>query len=347
VLPPRRLIESAARRFAELAPASAATGVAVQARLAAENLARMLLGPSLGDIVEAHRLLVAADGALLSVPFAALPIPRLMRVAGGGDGGPLLIDNYEVISIPSASLAAWVAQEAEAGTERPHRTVAVVADPVFTSRDPRLARSQSAPSARSPLPVDLPRLPGALREGQAILAMAGPGDHLAAFGFDARRDRVMAGELVPHRIIHFATHGLYDSEHPELSGLMLSQWNRSGQPVEGFLATHDIATLQLSADLVVLSACRTALGRELPGEGLSGLAQAFLIAGARQVMVSLWQVEDRTTAELMEHFYRALLERGELPEAALVRAQRLLRSGASSRASAHWAGFVLFGVPLV
>jgi CHAT domain-containing protein len=164
-----------------------------------------------------------------------------------------------------------------------------------------------------------------------------------AFGFEARRDRVLAGELAGHSILHFATHGLLNGEHPELSGLVLSQFDESAQPIKGFLASHDVASLRLSADLVVLSACRTALGREIRGEGLHGLAQAFLIAGARQVLVSLWRVDDRSAAALMERFYRRLFMHGEGAAAALAGAQRSLRDETSFRAPAHWAGFILFG----
>jgi len=333
VLPPRAEIETAARRLAELLPASAGSGVRAQALLAAERLSRQVLAPAAGEIAGARRLLIAPEGALHLVPFAALPL----RIHPGGPGPPgepdLLIGHHDIITLPSASVAAKVRAEHRRDGGRRSKggwgPLAVLADPVF-----------------APAPEGPPPLPGTRQEGLAILALAaagGVGEPLVAFGPAARRDRVLAGELAACRTIHIATHGILDAEHPELSGLLLSQVDGEGRPLPGFLATHDIATLRLSADLVVLSACRTALGREVPGEGLSGLAQAFLIAGAGQVLVSLFRVDDRATAELMERFYRRLLLGGEGPEEALAGAQRSLLSEAPFAAPAHWAGFILYG----
>ena len=104
--------------------------------------------------------------------------------------------------------------------------------------------------------------------------------------------------------MHFATHGLLDSEHPDLSGLVLSLVDEKGTPQDGFLRLHEIYNLRLPVDLVVLSACQTALGREIRGEGLVGLTRGFMYAGAARVVASLWQVDDESTAELMKRFYR-------------------------------------------
>jgi CHAT domain-containing protein len=104
-------------------------------------------------------------------------------------------------------------------------------------------------------------------------------------------------------VVHFSTHGLLNNEHPELSGLVLSLFDASGRPQDGILRLHDIHNLRLNADLVVLSACETALGTQVRGEGLIGLARGFMYAGASRVVASLWKVEDQATASLMKQFY--------------------------------------------
>jgi CHAT domain-containing protein len=166
---------------------------------------------------------------------------------------------------------------------------------------------------------------------------------LGALGLDANRETVLSGRLARYRVVHFATHGVLDAAHPELSGIVLSQVDSRGRPREGFVRAHEIYRLSLPADLVVLSACSTALGREIHGEGLVGLTRGFQYAGARAVLVSLWEVEDRATAELMRLFYRELLQRGRTPAAALRAAQTALRRKPGWRAPYYWAGFVLQG----
>jgi CHAT domain-containing protein len=124
---------------------------------------------------------------------------------------------------------------------------------------------------------------------------------------------------------------------------MLSRVGERGEPVEGFLSLGDIYNLRLGADLVVLSGCETALGREVRGEGLVGLTQGFLYAGAGQVVASLWRVEDQATAELMSRFYRALLSEHRTPAAALRLAQLAIRDDKRWRSPYYWSGFVLQG----
>jgi CHAT domain-containing protein len=144
-------------------------------------------------------------------------------------------------------------------------------------------------------------------------------------------------------MVRFVTHGLLDSNHPELSGVVLSLVDEKGSPVDGFLRLHDIYNLNLPADLVVLSACETGLGKEVRGEGLIGLTRGFMYAGAPRVVVSLWSVNDRATAELMKRFYRAMLIDKLRPAAALRSAQMELRNDPRWSAPYYWAGFVLQG----
>jgi CHAT domain-containing protein/Tfp pilus assembly protein PilF len=337
-LPPRARIEAAARAlYDRLAVLS--TGDRELERAAA-SLSRMVLGPVAGRLGK-RRLIVVADGELQYIPFGVLP-------AGGGPA-PLLA-RHEVVNVPSAST---VALERQLGRRAPAPgTVAVLADPVFDPEDPRVApRGGKPPSAgrrglRSAAPAPAApflRLPWTRREAEAIAAVAPAGRSLVALDFRASRATAQSPELSGYRIVHFATHGIIDSRTPALSGLMLSRVGERGQPLEGFLGLRDIYNLQLGADLVVLSGCETALGKEVRGEGLVGLTQGFLYSGARQVVASLWRIEDQATAELMSRFYRGLLVEGRPPATALRLAQLAIRADKRWRSPYYWSGFVLQG----
>src|SRR6185369_3735645 len=138
-----------------------------------------------------------------------------------------------------------------------------------------------------PAPV-LARLAASRREAETLVALAPRGEVRTLLDFDASRRTVLSGELRPYRVLHFATHGLVDARNPELSGLALSQVDPAGRPVEGFLSLPDLYDLELEANLVVLSGCRTALGKEIRGEGLMGMTRGFLYAGVPRVVGTLW-----------------------------------------------------------
>jgi CHAT domain-containing protein len=190
---------------------------------------------------------------------------------------------------------------------------------------------------------DFGRLRFSRTEAEEISRLAGPGAVLKALDFDASRETAMDPDLADYRIVHFATHSLLNNEHPELSGVVLSLVDRSGHPQNGFLRLYDIYNLRLGADLVVLSACRTALGEEIKGEGLIGLTRGFLHAGAPRVVATLWEIDDRTTAEAMKRFYEGMLGRGERPAAALRAAQITLWKSKGWDAPYYWAAFILQG----
>jgi CHAT domain-containing protein len=189
----------------------------------------------------------------------------------------------------------------------------------------------------------LGRLPFSAQEAAAIAALVPAGRAMKALGFDANRENVVSMDLKDYRIVHFATHGVLDANHPELSGVVLSQYDRTGTPQDGFLRLHEVYNLDLPIDLVVLSACQTALGKEVKGEGILGLTQGFLCAGASNVVSSLWKVDDKATGELMRLFYRGMLIEGHPPAAALRVAQIRMRTSKRWRAPFYWAGFVLHG----
>jgi CHAT domain-containing protein len=186
------------------------------------------------------------------------------------------------------------------------------------------------------------RLPGSGEEAAAILAGLPAARTFRATDFAASRQMVAGGALRGFRILHFATHGILDDRQPLLSSLALSRLDAAGRPVAGDLTAVEIYDLDLPAELVTLSACETALGREVPGEGLvSGLPRAFLYAGAARVAVSLWPVEDSATRDLMTLFYHGLFAQSLAPARALQEAQRTLRQ--AGRPPHQWAGFVLLG----
>ena len=153
------------------------------------------------------------------------------------------------------------------------------------------------------------------------MALAPAGQGMQAIDFKANRATVTSAELGRYRIVHMATHGVLDTEHPELSGLVLSLVDEHGKPQDGFLRLHEIYNLDWSADLVVLSACQTALGKEIRGEGLVGLTRGFMYAGAKSVLASLWNVNDSVTAQMMKRFYDGMFAKGLSPAAALRAAQ--------------------------
>jgi CHAT domain-containing protein/Tfp pilus assembly protein PilF len=347
-LPPASDIEAAARRVYDLLTArnlrrDGETPAARIARvrladtaypIAARQLSRMLLDPAAGYL-EHKRLLIVAEGVLKYLPFGVLPEP--------GTDAPLIV-NHEIVTAPSASVVALLRQQT-GGRKPASKLLAVLADPVFQPDDPRIAvpntsrvRAVSAPDMQ-----DFARLRFSRTEAEEISRLADPAATLKAIDFDASRETAMNPDLADYRIVHFATHSLLNNEHPELSGVVLSLVDRSGRPRNGFLRLYDIYNLRLGADLVVLSACRTALGEEIKGEGLIGLTRGFLYAGAPRVAATLWEVDDRTTEEAMKRFYEGMLGRGERPAAALRAAQIALWKSKGWDAPYYWAAFILEG----
>jgi CHAT domain-containing protein/tetratricopeptide (TPR) repeat protein len=364
-LPPRAEVEAATRLVYELLTARPKRGTPPDPQLIgqAKALSRMLLGPAASRL-GGKRLVVVAPGALSYLPFTALPAPEdEQRLAG--DYEPL-IAKHEVVIIPSASVLSIIRREM-AGRRRATKSVAVLADPVFDASDSRLGSakngdSSGAPPAASAAGAEFSELTRAIRtmnfsdaragftrlafsrqEAESIIAMTPRGTGLKATDFSASRALAMSRQLSQYRILHFATHGMLNSERPELSGLVFSLVDKEGKPQDGFLRLHEINNLQFNADLIVLSACETGLGKEIKGEGLIGLTRGFMYSGAPRVVASLWNVDDLATAELMKLFYHGMLKDG-LPAGAALRAAQLELSRQKRWASPYfWAGFVLHG----
>lgn len=325
-LPARPVIEDAARRsYADL------RSLETNDPEAHEALSRLLFG-KVADRLHCRRLVIVADGALHYIPFAALPDPEFPSMP--------LVAGHEIVSLPSASVLD-AQRRALAGPSRAPKTVAILADPVFNAADDRLPKP--IPGAPPIQPAPWPRLPATGIEGKAIAKLLPPDQVLLALGPRASRATALSGELANYRTVHFATHGMIQSEVPRSSFLALSVLDDKRRQVEGVLGLTDVYNLKLQADLVVLSGCETALGREIRGEGLMGLTQGFFYAGAERVMSSLWRVQDSATAELMIRFYRALLRDGRPPAAALRSAQLAVRGDPAWQDPYYWAPFVLQG----
>ena len=373
-LPPRDEIERSARRVHEWLASRAASrespgprGRSEESESDAEywreavRLSEMLLAP-VARRLDGKRILVVPDGALHYVPFAALPLP-----GNHPEPVPLVVD-HEVVILPSASALALVRRET-AGRGAPPGAVAVLADPVFEFDDPRLRRllrggrpARDGALVRGPAAAlargqpqaagaawardgmsSLPRLPSSRHEAEAIVAIAPAGQVFARTDFEASRAVAMSPDLASYRIVHFATHGVLDNENPGLSGIAFSMFDEHGRPQDGFLRLRDIYGLTLPVELVVLSACSTALGRPVRGEGLVGIVRGFMYAGAKRVIASIWDVDDEATSALMSRFYREILEQNLSPAAALRQAQLSLRQQDRWRSPYYWAGFVLEG----
>lgn len=355
-LPPRKTIEDAARELYAILTArqgnegqseTSYQGTVEVADAAytekATKLSQIVLGPLSGQL-GTRRLLVVTEGALQHIPLEALLVPD-------GKSGTLLIENNEVVTLPSVATLIAI----RVGLHRhgsPNKLVAVIADPVFSSSDDRV-QPQTVPAAVALASNDkregqtrsgvLTRLSYASEEADAISAVAPSGTTLIAKGFNANREVAMSQDIGQYQIVHFATHGVLNSDRPELSGIVLTSVDREGRTTNGLMPLHDIYSLNLSSELTVLSACQTALGKDIKGEGLVGLTHSFMSAGSNTVIASLWKVDDRATAVLMADFYESMLKRGMSPSAALRSAKLKIMKDKRWSAPYYWAGFVLQG----
>ena len=347
-LPPRQQIEDLARKVSQLLMIRAQQEKLYQARQAAEDLSRILLGPAAYWLGQ-KRLVISSPAVLQSVPFGVLPDPQGSVTPGDYDSWPSpLIARHEIVRIPSASVIAAIRARA-AGRKPPPNRLAILSDPVSSDRDERLTgRSSVSTETRSESAIDslygrFDRLEHSKEEADAILAEAGPRGVWSASGFDVTRELVLSGRLSSFRNIHFSTHGSFFEDDGNRSALVLSLWDRHRRYRDEFLRASEIYSLDLPADLIVLSACNTGRGESVPGEGVVGLSQAFLVAGATQVMMSLWPIDDLATSLLMRKFYHEYLAKGVPPAAALREAERAMLQSSVQKAPFYWGGFEIQG----
>ena len=394
VLPPRAKLEAEARNAYEWTskPAQASSkrrlkhdGVEIteserKARglQALRYLSNTLIKPVAAQLGK-KRLVIVASGALQYVPFAALSVIRGKSAPNRlpSPDSRLLIEDHEIINLPSASTMAVLRRDTAQRQIAP-KMLAVLADPVFEKDDDRvrtMARPTISNQGNAPTPqpkeaeksqsqavaeerslkhikeknaeatgeMKISRLPYTRQEAEKILALVPEADRKEALDFDANRATATAKDLSQYRYVHFATHGYLDSERPEFSALVLSLINKDGAQQSGFLYAYEVYNLQLNSDVVVLSACETGLGKEIKGEGLVGLTRGFMYAGAPRVVVSLWSVNDKATADLMARFYRKMLKENLRPAAALRAAQMEMLKESQWREPYYWAAFALQG----
>ena len=338
--------EGVAERASRVARADAAE------RSGAEKLGRLLLVP-VAELKDIDRIYVVPDGPLSSVPFAALRIPASAS-SGPAHSSKVLISRFEVLMEPSESIM-QVLEQSRAEAERHGALhIAVFADAVYSSSDPRVPGSHRRPteslSAAETLRLateagmaHLPRLVGSREEAQQIGALNGRANTDIRLGFRAEAKAVRERDWSQFAIVHFGVHALLNTDRPAFSGVVLTMVQPDGSAQNGVLWLSDLYNLRMRVNLVVLSGCHTANGREVPGEGLEGLSRAFFFAGARSVVGSLWSVEDRETSLLMEKFYGNLIREKQAPAEALRRAQLATASAASTSAPYYWAGFTVQG----
>lgn len=342
---------------------------------ASVQLSKMVLDP-VTSLLGQKRLVVVADGALQSVPFAALPLPASTNAESQVSESSPLISKHEIITLPSASVLALQRRELANRKPAPY-TIAIVADPVYEQTDSRLVLAgktqKSSGEKVSTLPTStngsastpavtanessrlatalrdmgadgkLSRLPWSGEEAKAIAKLVPPNENLTSLGFKANRQTATSAELSKYRFIHFATHGIMDLEHPELSGIVFSMFDEKGRPQDGYVRLHEIYNLNLPAELVVLSACQTGVGKQIKGEGLIALTRGFMYAGAKSIVASMWKVDDAATSQLMAEFYKQIFTNKLRPAAALRAAQLKMSQEKRWRSPYYWAGFFLQG----
>jgi CHAT domain-containing protein len=333
-LPPRDVIEAEVRHLRSTLASAAPSGDA-QLLASATALYRMILLPVADAIGKSKSIYIIPDGLLHLLPFDVLfekapSAPPTDPEARGRFFGslPYALAKQDTYYGPSASVLAMMASAPKpSGKER---ELLAVGDPAFSKEGAPLDSTSLSP------------LPESRHEVESIARQFPAAQCTVLLGPEAREKTIMEpGFLAGYRILHFATHGLVDERRPERSSLAFSYPQDPSE--DGYLAASEIYRLHLNADLVVLSACETGLGRMVRGEGVLGLPRAFFYAGARSVLVSLWSVSDRSTALLMTSFYGALIKKGEPTSRALVTAKASLRKNPDTSHPFYWAPFVLIG----
>lgn len=312
-------------------------------------LSEILLEPIKKEIKD-KRLLIVADGSLHYIPFSLLLDPA--------DGTTPLIVNHEVINVASASALSVLETQRDRKITT-QKTLAIFADPIFSETDPRYsknnknnveqlaANNKERDSERGFSDFFDRSSDGRLiysRKEAEVISKFTQSDQVKVYlDTAANLPNFKDPDLSIYKYIHLATHGLFSPDHPELSGLMLSRFDDQGKPQNGFISASEIYTLKLPVEMVVLSACQTGLGKNLRGEGVVGLTRGFMYAGAKRVVVSLWNVNDKATSDLMTVFYQQMLQENKTPAQALREAQIQISKSSEWSSPYYWAPFVIYG----
>jgi CHAT domain-containing protein/uncharacterized protein HemY len=306
----------------------------------AYKLYRMLVGPAEKLLVNKKRLIIVPDGVLVYLPFEALLLGKRVRDADFAQL-PYLIKKYSIHYVPSATVLSTLKAPREKTTVKQKEFLAF-ADPVYNEGKQK-ADDVRGSFTRGVVRGKLGRLIHSGPEARAIAKVFPPGESKLFLRPKASEENVKTGvNLQEYKKILFSAHGLLNEEKPQFSAIVLTPGN--GSQEDGFLQVHEIFNLKMNAELVVLSACQTALGKQVRGEGLIGLTRAFMYAGTPSVVASLWKVSDTSTSVLMPRFFRKLhTTRGVDKADALQQAKRwMIQSGQYSHPF-YWAAFVLIG----
>jgi CHAT domain-containing protein len=361
-LPPRAKVEVVVSSFYNLLTARSQDsheGKINQDRLDAEyakalgEVSQLLLG-QVKSLAKVKRIIVSSQGFLQLLPFAVLPI-RLAEKTGSKSGAikntrssgkvqPLIV-THEVVTIPSISTVALI-RRVLADRKTAPKALAIFADPVFDKEDERVKLTKGiVPATRVDYArqASLERLSATRWEAEQIRSFVREDDSLLALDFAANRNLAMSDEIKKYRILHFATHALINYEYPQLSEIVLSGVDERGEPVDASFRAHDLLNTRLSANLVVLSGCKTGLGKYIRGEGVMNLTRMFMCAGVPSVVVSLWPVEDKAAADLMVSFYRKMFQKRLSPSAALREAQAEMWRNGKWKSPYFWGAFTLQG----
>jgi len=331
----------------------------------ATELSKILLSPLAKDLGN-KRLVIIPDGVLQYIPFNALAEPSKTDTYQ-----PLLV-SHEVVSLPSVTTISVLRDENKENKENKEKAkkVLFIADPVFSIVDSRVKNkaNQSSNLATNKLnklnklneleeanllvkqsakevglsvtSQGLPRLSLVNDEIKQINELA-PIESKQLLSFNASLSN-LASETSSYKVIHFATYGLANGQHPDLSGIVLSLVDEQGKPQEGFLQPDKIFNLNLSTELLTLN-CDTQIGKNMQGEGLSGLTRSFIYAGASRVMVNLWNTNDPASIELIKRFYEKILKENQSPTIALRQVQLEMLQDEKYKSPFYWAGFQLQG----
>ena len=330
--------------------------------VAGRELYQTLLAPAENALKMKSKIIISADGAINYLPFEVL---LTEKTNAGFDKLPYLVRNYEISYTPSASVLATLDGAKNVSAAKPQKSFLAFAAPDYGAKSTnqgQLASQNTRSVFGENRTWDLTALPNAAIEADRIAKLFPAGQSTIFSGAEATEEQVKTNEfLSQYRYLHFAVHGLIDEEQPQFSSLVLtlpktvtensatdpnskSKIQNPKSEEDGLLQTPEIFNLRLQADLVTLSACETGLGKEMRGEGIVGLTRAFFYAGTQSVLVSLWKVNDASTADLMTQFYEQLRKNnGKNKAAALRQAQLQMISQNRYAHPYYWAPFILQG----
>lgn len=291
---------------------------------------------------QVSRLVIVPDGRLHYLPFETLRLSRKNTQESDGQAH-FLLEEFAISYAPSATVLAELGATEQSLLASERADLLIVADPAIDKdRGSPVGLHSAADYARllyDDEGLEVTPIPFAGSEAREVERYAGPGSKVY-IGTEASERTIKAGKLDSFRVIHFATHAFISLRKPERSALVLASSQGDGE--DGFLQAREIYHLKLASDLLVLSACETARGRILAGEGAQGLAQAFFYAGAQSVVASLWKVDDEEAATFMRAFYHNLAEAKSKDEALRAVKLEMMRNG-STASPRHWASFILIG----